>query len=578
MVHEVRSPRDLIELPYSFTQLGLLPADKFIKEAKTRDIDIRPAALEGLHRLGLLPPMLRVSRNRRAILRAARTQPMLAHQLAHWTGTQAWSLRQDHAEGRVHDGFAERFTARERLRRTVGDDEYQASYFLYSPHQLMLLPVLAGGLPHLAYDDAGRVVGIDVNKLWLSFARTRLDQGREIVVAVSALEARYLPTITGRLALQSSIEFVEYDRWRERQRLGSTLRWLGVRPAWLRDSAQGLLRHARSIDPLGDWFDLVREADPEWWGRLSGRARSAIDLRIAAEILLRYYDDLARAGRAAPLPADEPGARLVRTDFDRRLRPKRRLDELLTHFGLSPHPAVLLVLEGATEMLLVPRVMQLLGVRTSDDYIRVQDAEGVTTSISSLVAYAIAPRGVLDDSGRYIMLTRPLTRLVSVTDAEGPRATAAQRSEQRKTWVERMLRTLPTEQRTGEVRGSLERLVHVLVWNRAGASFEFAHFSDRQIAVAIDALDRRPRRPALAKLTELVHKLRVCRGNLDNLLHGTSKPELADALWPVLKSKIDRALTRGTDGHIPVVRVVDRAAELAREMPRRNVVIPVKRR
>ncbi len=163
------------------------------------------------------------------------------------------------------------------------------------------------------------------------------------------------------------------------------------------------------IDPLGDWLEVVREAHPEFWGRLSGRARSAMDLRIAAEILLpATHEELVSAGRAASLPPDQVRGSFARSGFERRLKPKGGLDNLLTRFGLSPHPDVVLVLEGATEMLLVPRVMRLLGVTVSDDYIRVQDAEGVATNLSSLVAYAIAPRGVLEEDGRYLMSRAPL--------------------------------------------------------------------------------------------------------------------------------------------------------------------------
>ena len=117
--------------------------------------------------------------------------------------------------------------------------------------------------------------------------------------------------------------------------------------------------------------------------------------------------------------------------------------------------------------------------------------------------------------------------------------------------------------------------MHVDVWNRGGASFEYAHFTDRQIALAIDGLDRRSRRPTLEKLVELVRKLRERHGNLEMLLHGTSKPDLAEALWPVLETKIGRALERGTERRIPIVRVLDRAINLAHEIRRSNVVIPI---
>src|SRR5437016_5938788 len=90
-----------------------------------------------------------------------------------------------------------------------------------------------------------------------------------------------------------------------------------------------------------------------------------MDMRFAGEILLRYYDRLLRKGLATPLP--DPSR--TRTKYDLRLKRMRSLDSLLSAFGLSPHPQLILIVEGLTERILVPRVMQLLGVSTDDDFI-----------------------------------------------------------------------------------------------------------------------------------------------------------------------------------------------------------------
>ena len=53
--------------------------------------------------------------------------------------------------------------------------------------------------------------------------------------------------------------------------------------------------------------------------------------------------------------------------------------------------------------------------------------------------------------------------------------------------------------------------------------------------------------------------------------------DLADALWPTLLATVQRAEARGTAEKIPIVRVLDRATQLANEFPRGSVVIPLKR-
>lgn len=141
------------------------------------------------------------------------------------------------------------------------------------------------------------------------------------------------------------------------------------------------------------------------------------------------------------------------------------------------------------------------------------------------------------------------------------------------TWVKRILQALPPEDRTGPVRKSVERLVAVKTWNRSGQSFELAHFTDRQLAVATAKVDPRVSL-SLGQRIEIAGGIRRSRGSLDPLLGGGSKVELADALWPVLRRKVERAQGHGTEGRIPIVRVLDHATDMAHELPRRNVVIP----
>jgi hypothetical protein len=237
-----------------------------------------------------------------------------------------------------------------------------------------------------------------------------------------------------------------------------------------------------------------------------------------------------------------------------------------------------LVVEGPTERLLFPRAMRRLGLPTDDDFISIQDAEGVETDLSPLLAYAVAPRVVEEKAARYLKLLRPPTRILIVLDPEGTVSTREQRAKRRDTWVARLMRTLPKELRTDVVREQIENLVEVIAWRRNADSFEFAHFTDLQLATAIDALDRRPRKPSPSKLRELVADARRKGRNIDTLMHGFSKLDLADALWPVFERRIARALAANSERQIPIVRVIDHAVDLAHEFPRRNLVIALERR
>lgn len=373
-------------------------------------------------------------------------------------------------------------------------------------------------------------------------------------------------------------DFVAFDRWR-RKRLLRPLRMLGVDPGWIKETAEMLHWEAHRIDPLSAWAQVLGAGEPEKWKSLSGDARAALELRVSAELLLLYYDDLHRARRAPPLPEPPPRTRGA---FDDRLQRRRPLNALLTAFGLSPHPHLVVAVEGETELILFPRVMRLLGLRTDDDFIAVEDAGGADRDLSPLVAYAVAPRVVRESAaetgGRYVRLERPPTRLLVVFDAEREFATAAERRDRRDKWVDRLMQTLARELRTPIVAQQIRPFITVATWTRTGTSFEFAHFTDPEIASAAARLDRRRRQLTLDKRVALVAELRARRGNLDKMLGPISKVALAEELWPVLEAKIERALERGTRAPTANRSRGPSGYALATEFPRRNLVIALERR
>lgn len=124
------------------------------------------------------------------------------------------------------------------------------------------------------------------------------------------------------------------------------------------------------------------------------------------------------------------------------------------------------------------------------------------------------------------------------------------------------------------MRDAVERLVAVATWDRHGQSFEFANFTDRQLARASAEVD--PRKDFSEDRVAMARRIRARRGSIAPLIGGASKLVLAEALWPVLEARMRLAQKRGTQLRIPVVAVVDRAVTLAHELPRKNVVIPLR--
>jgi hypothetical protein len=585
----VRSTAEVVELPFAFglRDRELLLPEKFREALRARGVFVVDQQLEALHRARILVPFLRVARDPREVAAAARSDPHPdgAWYAAYWKPARPDEIAHERAAGRVYDPTQERFIPWSRYRgRLRSGVAYDKSVFLYAPHQLIALPLVRELLPRLTW-RRGQSVGwlkadARVRQIWIDQAERR----REIAVAASAIEPAYYSQIIGWLRLRvQGVNDPEgaYGRWRQRLPLQRMLRWLGINAAWLVTAADELLQRADMIDPLGDWWEVVAQGDPDKWPKLSGAALNAMDLRVAAELLLRYHDDLVSAGKAKAL--SEPSDRWARP-LDHRLKPRRSIDALLTEFGLSPHPRLVLVLEGPTELLLVPRVMRFFGMRIGGDFIAIESAEGADRDLSPLFAY-LAPRFNEPRDERYVRFERRPSRFLVVLDPEGKVSTAEERSERRQDWINRIMRTLPAELKTPDrfdvVRDQIEKFVFVETWRpRRSESFEFAHFTDLELAEVVHMLDsRRTRKPSVETLRKAIANVRARRGSLDRILEdaGINKPDHAVPLWPNLERRLIRADARGTTRRIPVVRVIDRAIYLAHEWSGRNVVIALER-
>ena len=441
--------------------------------------------------------------------------------------------------------------------------------------ELMMLPILRSAQPLMRYSKAGPAQGIDpAYRLQFKIWREHAIWWKLIVIALSALEPIYYPQVVRRVRYHGD-ERERCTRWNRRFGVGGLLRWLNVDSDWLTSTASTLLDLADRSDPMGAWSEVIRESDPTGWEKLGGEARSAVDLRIGAEVLLRYYERLARGRLAPKLKAPPPR---TRGPLANRLKPQGELDHTLGKFGISPHPRLVLVVEGHTELFVLPLLMDHFGIRRDRDFIAIENAQGVGSDISLLIAFAVAPQTKEDESGRYLRLLKPPTRLLAIMDPEGKYATPESREKRRQVWIDRILETLPIEHRTQAVRESVGHLVSVRTWDTKGQSFEFANFTDRQIAKAAEAIDpRNPSPMTLKKRVEVTKNLRDRKGNLSPLLGGASKVDLARALWPDLLKKLKLAEKRNTEDRISAVNVIDEALRVAHEFPRQNLVIPLER-
>ncbi|GAA3260979.1 hypothetical protein ACFO1B_55475 [Dactylosporangium siamense] len=561
-----RSTLDLLGLAWPFSQVSLLTAEELVREAQNRRINMSGdwkldvSGLQELHRLGVLVPFYRVDIDGGDSVRAIAVADSLTPR--HSRSTVLSELYLGAGEGRVTDPAKTAFepwpTGHRRTLWPSTDSGY-----LYSRHQLLTLDQARSAVAAFVRNDATSTVAWRLSDAMeiTDEALQALRSWRSLAFTLTAIETPYWPLITRRISHDA-------DVWRS-VRLAfdaaNALAWLGLTVEEVEAGRDQLLGLARYRDVVGDFYDLVRRADRASWDTLRGDAQVAMDYRLAAEVFERLATDVHGVERSqpdasVPLSAQSLGAR------------SRSLDATLTDLHLSPHPSLVIGVEGATEMRLVPRVMELLGIEPDPGWIRIVDFGGTTQDLSLLARYAAQPH-LGADHGDHVVLDRPLTRFLVLTDAENRYATRSDRAYQRKLLLDSVTNELPKDLRR-DLYHPRSRFVEIVTWGRL--PFEFAHFSDSRLA---DALLRAAGAPHPGGRSALIQAINIQRTrdptpNINDAWRksGVSKVQLADAVWPLLQKRIEGAIRRGEKGP-PIMSAILRAYQLATLSYRRTIAL-----
>jgi hypothetical protein len=527
---------DILKFPLAFTQSPPVTTADFVSKAKERGLPLDTALLRELYRHGDLVPLLEISARRVAAGAEAPADERF--------GSNSLTRRLFSAlvEGRLRDPADAPFRPKVRFdsRRTTDPRGWSNGLFS-SRWQLLSVPSVRG-MVHKASVVGGPNRRRTVLPVSEFVQLTSPQEYRRWAIVLSVLETRYLPEI--------GIDFLELtnldeDVWNKFQ-AGfdpvATAERLSIAPDEVRKFAERLLDRAHTIDPNGGWSKLINRAPSRAWKTLTGDALIALDHRLAAEILLRFYDDLSRLGGAEPLP-ELASFRFGWHPLVERLSATRTipLDEILGDLGVSPHARVVLAVEGETEEIIVPRVFDQLGLRRSPDLSRILCMRTDGRDLTMVVALTVAPilGELINDA--YWMVRPPTAIFVAIDPGQGwdtPEKIAKKRSD----WIAEIQRVIAAQ--GGEVEDAeLEHLVHVRVWD--GKCFELEHFSDQEIASALQEMHPNCGGLSVEQVTDLVAMTRDAGDDVEWVWLGWNpqprKPQLADALWPALQAKIKLA-------------------------------------
>lgn len=534
-------PVGLLGQPFVFTQDKLLDAQAFVKAARARGRPLDVGLLRAWHDAGWLPPLL-------LLVDEPDPQCVISPPAGRLIGANlAGDAVAAAAAGRLRDGASAVSGAAPYL-RTVGGPI--RSPWMFSSWQLLELR----GLP----PDVERVSAGPDAAAARSGARRR---ARTVVLCDFASWA--LPSFMGRVQLPDGHD--SFEAWQDHARAAEPARVIaavGWSAADLREEAEQLLLDAHWDDPVRDWWPLVRRMRPDAWHRARGLALDAIDRRIAAEVLLQGYEVLAKSGMADLLP--DPSPRQAWHMLDDRLSSgsDEPLDSVLAQYGLSPHPRVLLLVEGETEEWLA----RALCAEASPDpgWVRVSPIRGKRDP-KLLTTYVTAPVVRRRDPDGMWALTRPPTACYVHVDPENKWATDADAEKQRNAIVSEIVADV-ARQGANVDEDDLESLIHVDLAPERG--FELSNFSNEELADALLTLT--PRSLERDQVLEHLSDVRARQANFVEVAGPlrVTKMQLAKALLAVLMEDL-----AAIEPMRPLPRAVVRAVRVAMELPTGTVVL-----
>ena len=344
--------------------------------------------------------------------------------------------------------------------------------------------------------------------------------------------------------------------------------WLKYPAEQIRQDAEGLLLRAGRLDAVGAaWSQLMRRAPAKARERLKDAALQALDLRIAAEILLLFYEDLADRNQAGPLP--DVAKSMAHHPLHERLsyRPKT-LDENLVDLGISPHPRVVLALEGETEMYHAPFVWRALGFSDAPELMRLLKLGAANRDLTKLAALAAAPlvSEKVPGSDAWTLI-KPYTRLLVAVDPDPPFTTPERVARERAKILDEIKDVLKAQGVDHPAPAELDHLIEIRTWD--APCYEFAHFTDQELADGIITVHK-----TINGLTRdgLIASLAHSRGRGKDVKevwgqweYKVSKVELAKALLPVLLAKVHACMTVQDAPVPPIAQVVSDAYHLAQQ-------------
>ena len=308
-----------------------------------------------------------------------------------------------------------------------------------------------------------------------------------------------------------------YERWYDLQKRiipKEIVRALGLEAKDIDDYRGSIGGYGRSIDPLNDWYDLIKYITYGKRQKLKGKALLAQDFYLISDMLALLLEDLTGEKQLETGSLDDTmrGRGKARV-YDKELNYVDRdvLIKLLREYGINPRPRLVLIVEGDTEEVAFPIIANAMGIPLERYGIQIINIQGVDKHPRELIVHHSIPD-----------IYPERTKVFLIFDKEGNKGSWIEKfiknpNKEIEGMMEDVLRSI--KQKKKNTSAKTEEIFHkhtvnYKIWDN---SFEYDNFSDEELSRELNRYGEKYGH-SLGVTTDEIKDCRERKRNLDKFI------------------------------------------------------------
>lgn len=467
----------------AFYQNFPLEVNKFIDYCKERGLTVNRGYLEYMEKEGLFRPIMRVD----------------------GCGvSNTTDLKELYENGRVIDPRQKGFVPWNKFyeKRERYQEEIIHSY--YHPYQIYFLKkILEVGLRlspfNIPKNDDELVISIRKREEFMRADLERLrkesKKDEKFVELLLFIQNKYLPIAKqpGYISVTGDIHSFtnSHERWYHLQKNiipKEIVGTLGLEVEVIKEYRGLIGSYGRHIDPLKEWYDLIKYIKHDKRQKLKGAALLAQDFYLISDMLALLLEDLTGEKQLETESiSDTMQGRGKARFYGKELNYVDRdvLIKLLREYGLNPRPRLVLIVEGDTEEVAFPIIANAMVIPLERYGIEIINIRGIDNDPRELIVHYSIPDIYRVDNEYYIHPER--TKVFLIFDREGNKGSWIKNfiddpDKIIKAMMNKVLDVIKLKKRNISANTDkifLKHTVNYKIWDK---SFEYDNFTDKELS------------------------------------------------------------------------------------------------